>query len=767
MEEHLTSRRWGCREVKDIFDQINLLWNGILTENFVFNFKNSLYINAYDRLERKFKELTNHLKKIYDEWKSAKEVELKKLEEKAELRSMFCFLQASIVTDESEKEDNIHKDFEEFFNESEFSDILTTWKADKVVALKEKGKDIRRRTLMAIEKTIDDKIHMSELHAKTKDQKKIIITKAKACAVEYQHRGLGEQELWTEFEKLWQEWINDLKFPKSDNTIDFRSTCAKECILRKFSEQDEISIQKHLGQYGFGRRISLAPPDLLKRVYDLHREHIRGSVSTSDFEVVKEIKGELRGLEKKKKFLSRVREELRFFLCGTIEHIQQFQRESKEFTPDLLDNLFSKCLINDNIFGTEQERIVIHPDFKIKVVIHVFAYALKIFDAMQDRYERENSPREIVEKEKQTFWDIFDSAVRKVGYTITLSKIFLNVIQKGVCDKISDVLYEEMKSDIIQSNSDKTKFLVEVLEKLIDQDWEEFRDYLGNTKSLCKTLLKEKIEERYLSGENMHDIERVNVIVDDYTTTLSTLIESVWKEENTTEAELEKWLEIFQRKDTVVGFSESDFSTMKHISNTFEVEEFVSNVKQGMEMVKIELKEIFQDTINAFCTALSQEAFDEVWGCDFKCPFCKEYCRLGEGHVVDGKKHSCIQHRPEGIAGVHYKKSGIMDLRNCTEDVQGTATFAHGFINKYVGGKCPKKNCSKYHKYKSYQKYFPDWEIFPSTDVFGHSAYWYYMLNKYEKQLAEHYDIERPVIPSAWKNITKTEAKESLGRLST
>lgn len=139
MEEHLTSRRWGCREVMDIFDQIYLLWNGILTENFVFNFKNSLCINAYDHLERKFKELTNHLKKIYDEWRSIKEVEVKKLEEKAELRNMFCFLQASIDTDESEKEDKIHKDFEEFFNESEFSDILTTWKADKIVALKEKG----------------------------------------------------------------------------------------------------------------------------------------------------------------------------------------------------------------------------------------------------------------------------------------------------------------------------------------------------------------------------------------------------------------------------------------------------------------------------------------------------------------------------------------------------------------------------------------------------------------------------------------------------
>ena len=60
-----------------------------------------------------------------------------------------------------------------------------------------------------------------------------------------------------------------------------------------------------------------------------------------------------------------------------------------------------------------------------------------------------------------------------------------------------------------------------------------------------------------------------------------------------------------------------------------------------------------------------------------------------------------------------------------------------------------------------------DWEIFPSADIFEHSAYWYFMMNRYEEQLAEHFDIVRPEIPEAWKNISKTEAKESLRHLST
>ena len=40
--------------LSEIFDNIDVLWDGILSENFILNFKNSLCIKAYDGLEKQF-----------------------------------------------------------------------------------------------------------------------------------------------------------------------------------------------------------------------------------------------------------------------------------------------------------------------------------------------------------------------------------------------------------------------------------------------------------------------------------------------------------------------------------------------------------------------------------------------------------------------------------------------------------------------------------------------------------------------------------------
>ena len=162
------------------------------------------------------------------------------------------------------------------------------------------------------------------------------------------------------------------------------------------------------------------------------------------------------------------------------------------------------------------------------------------------------------------------------------------------------------------------------------------------------------------------------------------------------------------------------------------------------------------------------EAFSQIWGCEKQCPFCGEFCRHEDNHV--GKEHTCIQHRPEGFEGSHYRSTNIMDLNNCTMSIQkefSSFNCSGHCQRKSLGGSCSIEGCEERHEYKDYKKYFPDWEIFPSADVFAHSSFWYYMMNKYEKDLAELYNIERPEIPESWKNITKTVAKESLKNLST
>ena len=238
----------------------------------------------------------------------------------------------------------------------------------------------------------------------------------------------------------------------------------------------------------------------------------------------------------------------------------------------------------------QQSRISIDTKFKIKVVIAVFSYALKIFDSMHDRYEEKNSLKKQVEKEKETYWNIFHSVARKIGHTITLSKMFARTIKERLLAKVEADLREDMKSFMMRSISDKTKLLIHVLESLIDQDWDKFRQYIRNTKSICEDWLKEKITAEYLSGRETQYFKRASILADNNIHTLTELIGNVWKD---TEVKLDTWLQSFFSKENTLGLSCSEFSSMRHISNTIDVPEFVQNVKQQLKKIRNELKGYF------------------------------------------------------------------------------------------------------------------------------------------------------------------------------
>ena len=51
--------------------------------------------------------------------------------------------------------------------------------------------------------------------------------------------------------------------------------------------------------------------------------------------------------------------------------------------------------------------------FQIRFTVRMVAFALQVFDQMQDRFEKENDLRIKVESEKEDFFSIFKSTVKQ------------------------------------------------------------------------------------------------------------------------------------------------------------------------------------------------------------------------------------------------------------------------------------------------------------------------------------------------------------------
>lgn len=155
--------------------------------------------------------------------------------------------------------------------------------------------------------------------------------------------------------------------------------------------------------------------------------------------------------------------------------------------------------------------------------------------------------------------------------------------------------------------------------------------------------------------------------------------------------------------------------------------------------------------------------FDKLWGCNERCPFCKEVCEKTRRHTFEN--HSCIQHRLPGIVGVRRSESKIMSWESCNYKVNSWKTFTCGVIDRQCQkwGECKGNGSTttESHYYREYQRFIPNWKIKPSP-LKESSAYWMWFVYTYRTELSEAYNYRIPMDVMNWGRITKNMAIESL-----
>ncbi|XP_062591084.1 interferon-induced very large GTPase 1-like [Saccostrea cucullata] len=143
---------------------------------------------------------------------------------------------------------------------------------------------------------------------------------------------------------------------------------------------------------------------------------------------------------------------------------------------------------------------------------------------------------------------------------------------------------------------------------------------------------------------------------------------------------------------------------------------------------------------------------EKLWGCPETCPWCKEPCATTSR--FDKHEHFCVQHRPQGVNGIHSEGSEELVLENCNYLIETDMALICGdWCN------CPNKDSQIYHPYKDYKNQIPTWDIKPSPEL---SKYWYWFIKIYGKRLAKLYDLTLPRVPDEWKIIKRKDAISSL-----
>ncbi|CAC5362999.1 unnamed protein product [Mytilus coruscus] len=214
----LASVRETYLTITDTIVRIDDLWKGILKDDFVFSFRNSLELKAYNNMEQKFQELSWKLEKFVTEFVLS--------EAKGEF--MYCSneedLTKAIPTILKLCSNNVYKQVNVLINELEFfvessslKDVMIQWKQNKENRLRMMSEDLIDRSKASILKTKEEiRIEKLRMNAQ-KTHEMEINERAQQLATEMRGAKPTTDVLKNKFDLMWDNWMTKFNTETSED----------------------------------------------------------------------------------------------------------------------------------------------------------------------------------------------------------------------------------------------------------------------------------------------------------------------------------------------------------------------------------------------------------------------------------------------------------------------------------------------------------------------------------------------------------------------
>ncbi|XP_071177785.1 interferon-induced very large GTPase 1-like [Mytilus edulis] len=211
----LTPGRETYLTITDTISRIEDLWNGILKDDFVFSFRNSLELKAYNSMDQQCQTITWKLEKYVLEFiKSEAKSKLVNCENEVALENEVPSIMMHLSKEVDKQVKDLNSEMNSFVNESTLKDIMIQWtqaKQNRFVLLAE---SLIIKAKSAVNSTKEE-LRIKIMRVKEKTKHEIEINEmGKQLALEMKGQVPDDSVLTKKFDSLWNSWIN--KFETND-----------------------------------------------------------------------------------------------------------------------------------------------------------------------------------------------------------------------------------------------------------------------------------------------------------------------------------------------------------------------------------------------------------------------------------------------------------------------------------------------------------------------------------------------------------------------
>ena len=731
--------------------RLKKLWAAVLGENFVFNFKNTLAVSAYNKIDSQYSQWSWTLQYIMLQWQKRT---------KTAFDSHTCAkdienLHNKCIADAHSKLDMTYKDLcdkmKTFITESDHVDTLSEHEFEIQNRLKLLKDEHKLKASEYCKNLVKSKLNY--LKGETKRESCFLklqndITKyvlqLRANPTELDDKDSGsdnkcislDDKLTKAFEKKWtDDWVecNKINHP-GDDEIDKEIS---DVLKDKLVSQQTIITKKLSASSLQQRKFPSSSTTYLQLNPELH-------IASNRFIVMKWILGK-NNVTKAEEDCNTIIKEVHISLQKKIEgDLPLLKPLVTQALNELLESIDKKNH-SDNVY-------IFTKNFKVDSAILICAY---IFCTYKEKTKqlKDNDPIYYLEGFKTTFLNNFISQYKHESKEESAAGGLCNLLKSPIINELKGHLETEIVDKIISTHEythNKKKFKEKILTDLVHKnDFRLYITYLEDIELSLKQWAKFYINQ--FCQEKINAKKRITTFSE---ARLSFVIETITKATETLRnqtSSINDWIEKFHMKlSTVLSLDKSAMLKIVGAQKIDSLQSFETFAIDGFGKLKEKIQQEISSSSSTFADVTSWQNSPHLQlcknliGCNKMCPFCKEQCELGSNHPG---QHTVSLHRPECLGKYVYVKDQQLVLKLCTEAVSSNITF----INADTSG--------RHVPFKMYGDYYPEWDI-PENTI-GDPIYWKWFIFKYQVDIQKWIGSSDTSIPPSW-NISEKAVIENL-----
>ncbi|XP_033120339.1 interferon-induced very large GTPase 1-like [Anneissia japonica] len=737
-----------AKSVEDFKCRLADLWKAILCENFVFSFKNTIEMLAFNALELEYVKHSRTLRRNAMIYVDNLHTKCKKLaaNEIAELGHTTLH---QYIAKFNEDVATFNNSMGEYFSRETKS---CQWKARTESNMTELCENIRKELHNEFESIKKKIIGRAEIDSSMKMHERDILQKAKSLAEAFRDKELSDSDLRVKFDEEWETWISSVPTLRVGLHVDIKSSlenlirsahsCHHSEIRRMIMGEANLPVTEIMQSTYSGAFVT--EDDLDSRLWNKKNVNMVSCRAVS----------KLTCLDTAKSITENLRSEVS-------EMIRIYGIEGNNYNDIFGNHLFD--FLAEHLSNEFEERVTFKDIGVLRIKMRIVWSLLPKLNNLKEKYRQENDLRFYMKTQKDRLWQIFRDECTMIETSVKaaslVSRELESAIRKCLPTQCKTGVIDHLRTSSKRTFANKMSFHAQMLIDIAEKwDFNSFREYLPDPYVCMKTYIGNYIKDVSSNERNLLLKEIYCQKLYDLSIIAEKAIDSACKD---------------SKEKSKITISDWWPKLIKNIGDHLDVKEELEcfNEDGGIEeaefkqMVLTELRKSKDQITKTFEEAGILSAIQEpcgqffekdLLGCRELCPFCKAPCDLQAGSDLQASNryddHRTEFHRPEGVSGYHYRSNHKLVTDVCTTSVTSDDSR---FFNKDTGifG----------HRHKDYQSlnpYYKAWKIQPKECEA--QLYWKWFMATYNKELAEYYDCLPADIPDGWKKITWELAKEDM-----